>query len=124
MSSELIIKLNEINYDTWSLVMKALLVCKDLWDIVNGSEPCPTSNTNPKAIQAYDKKVEQAHTEIILNIKPDQHSHIQEGGSSEIWESLCKVHIAWELALQVSKHQHLLTNKIQQPGNAAMDHHC
>ena len=41
MPSESITKLNETNYDTWSLVMKALLVRKDLWDIIDGSEPRP-----------------------------------------------------------------------------------
>ena len=92
MPSESITKLNETNYDTWSLVMKALLVCKDLWDIIDGSEPCPTSNTNSKAIWAYEKKVQQAHAKIILNIEPDQHPNVREGGPSEILESLRKVH--------------------------------
>lgn len=30
-----------INYRTWKLSMKSLLVSKDLWDVVNGEETGP-----------------------------------------------------------------------------------
>ena len=79
-----IIKLNESNYDTWSLVMKALLIQKDLWD---GSEPRPAGSANSKVVRTYVKKLQQAHAEIILNIEPDQHPHVREGDASEIWET-------------------------------------
>ena len=89
--------------------MKALLVHKDLWDVINGSKPHPTSNGNLKAIWAYEKEVQQAYTKIILNIEPDQHPHIWEGGPSEIWESLHKVHTAHMFASQHLMYWHLLT---------------
>ena len=64
--------------------MKALLVCKNLWDIIDGSKPHPTGNANSKAVWAYEKKIQQAHAKIILIIEPDQHPHVWEGGPSEI----------------------------------------
>ena len=73
---DLIIKLNESNYDMWSLVMKVLLIRKDLWDVVDGSEPHPAGSANSKAVRAYVKKLQQVHAEIILNIEPDQHPHV------------------------------------------------
>ena len=106
---DLIIKLNESNYDTWSLVMKALLIRKDLWDVVDGSEPRPMGSINSKAVRAYVKKLQLAHAEIILNIEPDQHPHVQEGDASEIWESLRKVHTAHGFASQLSIHCRLLS---------------
>ena len=92
MLSELITKLNETNYDTWSLIMKALLICKDLWDVIDGSEPHPTGKTNSKAVRAYEKK----------------HPHVQEGGPSKIWQRLRKVHTAHRFASWFSMCWHLL----------------
>ena len=60
MPSESITKLNETNCDTWSLVMKALLIRKDLWDVIDGSESHPTSKTNSKAVWAYEKKIQHS----------------------------------------------------------------
>ena len=37
-SDTLVTKLNESNYVNWSLTIEALLVQKDLWDVVNGIE--------------------------------------------------------------------------------------
>ena len=79
--------------------MKALLIRKDLWDVVDGSEPHPAGSANSKVVRAYVKKLQQAHAEIILNIEPDQHPHVREGDASEIWESLQKVHTARGFAL-------------------------
>ena len=104
-----IIKLNKSNYDTWSLVMKALLIRKDLWDVVDGSEPRPAGSANSKVIRAYVKKLQQAHAEIILNIEPDQHLHVREGDASEIWESLRKVHTARGFASRLSIRRRLLS---------------
>jgi gag-polypeptide of LTR copia-type/Domain of unknown function (DUF4219)/Zinc knuckle len=111
MHSEGIIKLNETNYYTWSLIMKALLVRKDLWDVVDGSESRPTGSTNSKAVRAYEKKLQQAHAEIILNIEPDQHPHVRDGNTPQIWESLRMVHTTRGFASRLSICRHLLTMK-------------
>ena len=106
---DLIIKLNKSNYDMWSLVMKVLLIRKDLWDVVDGSEPRPAGSANSKVVRAYVKKLQQVHAEIILNIEPDQHLHVREGDASEIWESLRKVHTARGFASRLSIRRRLLS---------------
>ena len=39
-------KLNETNYNDWCYVMAALLVEKDLWDVVDGTETQPAGFVN------------------------------------------------------------------------------
>ena len=49
-------KLNDSNYNDWHYMMFALLVEKDLWDIVDGTETCPTGSNNAKGICPFVKK--------------------------------------------------------------------
>ena len=48
-------KLNEKNYADWHYMMEALLIEKDLWDVVNGTEVHPTGSVNSKAVCAFVK---------------------------------------------------------------------
>ena len=87
-------KLNKTSYNDWCYIMATLLVEKDLWDIVNGTETQPTGSANSKAICAFAKKQQLAHTKIILNIDRSQLLHTHYDNLKEIWESLQKVHQA------------------------------
>ena len=49
-------KLNESNYTDWNYLMEVLLIKKDLWDIVDGSETQPTGSHNSKVVCAFVKK--------------------------------------------------------------------
>ena len=49
-------KLNEMNYNDWHYVMVAMLIEKDLWDIIDGTETQPAGSANLKAIHAFVKK--------------------------------------------------------------------
>ena len=53
-------KLNESNYLDWCYLMETLLIEKDLWDVVDGSETGPTSSDNSKVIRAFIKKQQLA----------------------------------------------------------------
>jgi hypothetical protein len=52
------------NYRTWSFSMKILLQAKDLWDVVDGTEPRPTTKKpasdgeEPKEPTAAEKKAQ------------------------------------------------------------------
>jgi Domain of unknown function (DUF4219) len=72
-------KLNEKNYVDWHYMMEALLIEKDLWDIVDGTEGHPTGSDNSKAVHTYVKKQQVARAKIILHIKPSQlpHAHLK-----------------------------------------------
>ena len=62
--------LNGNNYTTWSEEMKALLLFKGLWHLVDGKETHPT--TPAKEQEAWDIKQDQAAGELMLNPMPDQ----------------------------------------------------
>ena len=53
-------KLNEKNYVDWCYMMEALLIEKDLWDIVDRTEAHPAGTNNSKAVHAYVKKQQVA----------------------------------------------------------------
>ena len=101
-------KLNETNYNDWRYVMAALLVEKDLWDVVDGTETQPAGSVNSKAVRAFAKKQQLAHTKIILNIDKSQLPHTRYDDPKEIWESLQKVHQARGFATCLSLCRHFL----------------
>ena len=68
-------KLNETNYNDWRYIMAALLVEKDLWDVVEGTETQPAGSVNSKAVRAFAKKQQLTHAKIILNIDKSQLPH-------------------------------------------------
>ncbi|KAL4075532.1 hypothetical protein J3A83DRAFT_4088071 [Scleroderma citrinum] len=45
------VNLNESNYAEWLLYMQSTLIKKGLWKVVEGSETCPLSSPNSKALQ-------------------------------------------------------------------------
>ena len=62
-------KLNDKNYADWHYMIEALLVEKDLWDVVDGTDVCPTGSVNLKAVHAFVKKQQVAQAKIILHIE-------------------------------------------------------
>jgi gag-polypeptide of LTR copia-type/Zinc knuckle len=95
-------KLNEMNYNDWRYVMAAMLVEKDLWDVVDGTETQPAGSANSKAVRAFAKKQQLAHAKLILNIDKSQLPHTRYDDPKEIWESLQKVHQARGFATRLS----------------------
>jgi hypothetical protein len=56
-------KLKDSNWGTWKVFMKALLVRKQLWDYVDGSEEIPVAGANNrtgKAVRTFRKKQAEA----------------------------------------------------------------
>ena len=68
-------QLNETNYNDWCYIMAALLVEKDLWDVVDDTETQPAGSVNSKAVCAFAKKQQLACAKIILNINKSQLPH-------------------------------------------------
>jgi hypothetical protein len=96
-------KLNDSNWGTWKMLMKALLVRKNLWEVVDGSEvtPVPT-NLNAKAIRAFKKKQAEALAEIILHVEVAQLSFIQDDDPGIVWDALAAVHQARGMATRLT----------------------
>jgi hypothetical protein len=96
-------KLNDSNWGVWKMLMRALLVRKNLWDIMDGSEvlPAPT-NLNAKAIRAFRKKQAEALAEIVLHVEVAQLSFIQDDDPAIVWEALAAVHQARGMATRLT----------------------
>ena len=95
-------KLNEKNYADWHYMMEALLIEKDLWDVVNGNEVRPTGSVNSKAVRAFVKKQQVARAKIILHIELSQLPHAHYEDPTEIWKSLQQVHRAHGFATRLT----------------------
>ena len=105
-------KLNERNYLDWCYMMEALLIEKDLWDVIDGTEACPLSLANSKAVHAFVKKQQVAWTKIILHIEASQLPHACYDDLKEIWENLEQVHCAHGFATCLALcHQFLYMQK-------------
>ena len=87
-------KLNEKNYPDWHSIMEALLIEKDLWDVVDETEAQPLGLANLKAVRAFVKKQQVTWANIILHIEASQLPHAHYDNLKEIWENLEQVHCA------------------------------
>ena len=56
-SKSSMMKLNEENYGDWSMMMEAVLVRKQLWDIVNGEKTRPMGSENSAPVKRSKLKL-------------------------------------------------------------------
>lgn len=96
-------KLNETNYADWVILMEALLVRKGIWGVINGSEPRPAGSDSSRPVKAWQRKVDEARSEIILNVEVSQLPHVRGTDASEIWENLRNIHQARGLGTRLSR---------------------
>jgi len=82
------------HYPDWAMQMEALLEEKELWDIVTGTEPVPTTGPNSKAMKAYVRKGKVAKVKIILHLNKSQLPHPRLDTAKEIWNNLACIHRA------------------------------
>lgn len=59
-ANRIIDKFNGGNFNLWKLKIRILLIFMDLWDIVDGSEETPPSNTDPKVKKDYQRRIKKA----------------------------------------------------------------
>jgi regulator of extracellular matrix RemA (YlzA/DUF370 family) len=64
-----VMKLNEKNYGDWSMMMEAILVRKQLWNIVNGEKMRPLGSENSAPIKNFIRKQAKAHAELVLAVE-------------------------------------------------------
>ena len=62
-----------INYRTWKYSMKMVLMVKDLWEVVDGTEVKPSDE---KEALAWMKKSQKALVHISLSLAPLEQHHI------------------------------------------------
>jgi hypothetical protein len=83
-------KLNNKNYEIWKILIEAILVHKQLYDIALGVTNHPTGGQS--TIRAWDQKNQEARTELQLAVELDQLAHMTAELTSQIWAELERVH--------------------------------
>src|SRR5947207_12918765 len=79
-----------INYRTWKYSMKMVLMVKDLWEIVDGTEVKPD---DAKEAAAWTKKSQKALAHISLSLSATQQHHILDCTTAkEAWDILQKLY--------------------------------
>ena len=66
-------KLDTDNYQTWKLLMEMVLLHQDLWFLVDGSTPMPSTE---KDLAEWKKKANKAKALIILSLHMSQLEHV------------------------------------------------
>jgi hypothetical protein len=93
------------HYPDWAMQMEALLEEKELWDIVTGTKPVPTTSPNSKAMKAYIRKGKVAKVKIILHLDKSQLPHAHLDTAKEIWDNLARIHRAHGFGTLLAMHQ-------------------
>ena len=95
-------KLNDSNWGQWRMLMKALLVKKNVWEVVDGSETLPTGSPNSKPVCAFRRKQAEALAEITLHVGLPQLSFIRDDDPAIVWNALATVHQARGMATRLA----------------------
>ena len=95
MSSVLKIEvLTKDNYDTWKMLMEALLIKNDAWDYVNGTAKIPANTDDNKiAIETWLKADRKAKADIILSIGASELKQVKNCETSrDVWNKLQQIY--------------------------------
>jgi hypothetical protein len=95
-------KLNDENYADWKMMMEALLVRKQLWDIVSGEKTKPLGSVTSAPVKAFIRKQAEARAELVLQVETSQLPHLRNEDPVKIWEDLKNIHQARGLASRIS----------------------
>ncbi|PPQ76804.1 hypothetical protein CVT26_001759 [Gymnopilus dilepis] len=72
--------------------MQALLTRRGVFEVVNGTETRLGGSNNHKKIRDFERKQQEAHAEIILNVTPPQLAHCRDANPKTIRDNLQNVH--------------------------------
>ncbi|KAJ7613112.1 hypothetical protein FB45DRAFT_685423, partial [Roridomyces roridus] len=81
-------------YDDWEFEVRADLRRKGVLEVTLGTETCPVSGPNSKAVKAWVAKRDVATATIIGRLDPSQFAHIRdfEEDPAGMWERLRETH--------------------------------
>lgn len=104
-------KLDDGNYDMWSLSMRSLLITSDLWNVVCEKHIKPEEALQAARWETIDQK---ALASLILNVKPTQLMHIKScTTSAEAWKKLRSIHMPAGPIRKTQLYQKLVRLKMQ-----------
>lgn len=108
-------KLDENNYDLWSIQMRSVLIHAGFWKIVNGTIK---KEGNEAATAKWDADDEKALASIFLGVKPTQLAYIRNCKTShEAWKKLEDVYMPKGPIQKVSLYKRLINLKMTPNGN-------
>ncbi|MCJ1467095.1 hypothetical protein MMC07_005717 [Pseudocyphellaria aurata] len=85
----MVTKLNADNYMAWAHGMEIVLDAKELFSLVDGTEPMPNAMTRPRDSKAWSLDDKQARMWIHTNCEEQQHAHIEHCKISKgAWDAL------------------------------------
>lgn len=109
VNKNLVEKLNNHNFETWSVRVKMLLIRDDLWEFIESDCPVPVKEensdviTNLAEINLWLKRDQKAIATIVLLIDDTQLSLIRNSTTSkEVWKTLRDYHQKGTLTNKVS----------------------
>lgn len=111
-------KLNDSNYWVWKVLMKAMLVRKNLWDVVDGSETRPSGSANTKAVRSFNRKQAEAVAEITLALDSSQLSFISSDDPKEVWDYLTSIHLGRGVATRLTLRRRF--NRLEKSASESM----
>ena len=97
-----VMKLNEGNHGDWSMIMEAILVSKQLWDIVSGEKTKSLGSENLAPVKNFIRKQAKACAEIVFAVESSQSLHLQNSDPVKIWEDLKNIHEAQGLTSRLA----------------------
>ncbi|XP_041448445.1 uncharacterized protein LOC121404001 [Drosophila obscura] len=107
-------KLEEGNYDSWSIQMRSVLVHSELWSVASGEASGDvTASDVPEGARAKDEK---ALAMITLCVKTSQLGYIKKNckKSAEAWKKLKDVHQPSGPVRKVQLYKKLLSKRMDQ----------
>src|SRR5882762_5721986 len=84
------------------MLMEAVLVRKQLWEVVNGERERPMGSENSAAVRSFVRKQAEARAEIVLHVETPQLPHVQKVDLAQIWENLRMIHHARRFASRLT----------------------
>ena len=106
-------KLTSENYDHWKFSIKMMLIAKDLWEIVEGSEVLPEEATH-KQQQEFRKRVNKSLSLICLSVSDNLQIYVRNAKSGkEAWDSLQNHFEEKTLSRKVGLHQKLYSARME-----------
>ncbi|GBP05998.1 Retrovirus-related Pol polyprotein from transposon TNT 1-94 [Eumeta japonica] len=108
-------KLDEGNYDSWSIQMKSVLIHNGLWNIANGKLSRPEAAAEKEKWESDDEK---ALAFLFLGVKSTQLSYIKNCKSShEAWNKIQEVYMPKGPMQKVSLYKKLVNLTMSDDGN-------
>ncbi|KAG2130816.1 uncharacterized protein EDB93DRAFT_1094667, partial [Suillus bovinus] len=82
-------KLNDTNYTTWSIHMKAVLIKKGHWSLASGKETLDASiQADADKLATFQQCQLEACSELILAVEDSQLPHMDGDDPKVIWDEL------------------------------------